>query len=94
MADVAANEGEQEAAAAPSTTTAAPDVNARPPDAILDPQLFMAARRGDSKRLKELLQLRNDGERRERSLVVVKPTAATTPSHHHHHQQQQLSLMG
>ena len=53
-----ADEAEQAAAAA-APTTAAPADKARPRPAavVLDPQLFMAARRGDSKQLKDLLLL-------------------------------------
>jgi ankyrin repeat protein len=66
MADVAGNEAEQ----------AAPNINARPPPPVLDPQLFMAARRGDSERLKELLLLRNDGDQQQGGPAAA--TATTT----------------
>jgi len=69
-----ADEAEQ-AAAAP-TTTAAPADKARPAAAVLDPQLFMAARRGDSERLKKLLQLRNDAAAQQRGPAAA--TATTT----------------
>ncbi|KAG2563435.1 hypothetical protein PVAP13_8KG350916 [Panicum virgatum] len=66
MADLAA-------AAAPP---AAPDINARPPQAVLDPQLFMAARCGDSGRLKELLLLRNDGDQQGAPAAATATTTA------------------
>ncbi|KAG2558771.1 hypothetical protein PVAP13_8NG348750 [Panicum virgatum] len=62
MADVAANKAEQATDAAALTR-------------MLDLQLFMAARRGDSKRLKELL-LRNDGDQQGGPAVAT----ATTPA--------------
>ncbi|KAL6606446.1 hypothetical protein ACP70R_042099 [Stipagrostis hirtigluma subsp. patula] len=63
---MAANEAEQ--AAAPTNAAA----NARP-TAILDPEMVMAARRGDIDRLKELLQL-NDADGDEQA-GAVEPTA-------------------
>ncbi|KAL6606389.1 hypothetical protein ACP70R_042042 [Stipagrostis hirtigluma subsp. patula] len=54
--------------AAPTTAAA----NARPPAAILDPELFMVARRGDSNRLKDLLRL-NDEEEQAAGTVEVEP---------------------
>ena len=67
-----ADEAELAAAAAP----AAPDMNARPPQAVLDPQLFMAARCGDSERLKELLLLRNDGDQQGAPAAATATTTA------------------
>ncbi|KAL6606462.1 hypothetical protein ACP70R_042115 [Stipagrostis hirtigluma subsp. patula] len=55
MAAVATNGAEQEAARG----RAPPPANARPA-AILDPQLVMAARRGDSAQLKDLLRLKEE----------------------------------
>ncbi|XP_066372014.1 protein ACCELERATED CELL DEATH 6-like [Miscanthus floridulus] len=57
----AGNESELQSAAAlqPALTTAAAAADARPV-ATLDPRLLMAARRGDSKALKDLLQLNDD----------------------------------
>ena len=67
-----ADEAELAAAAPP----AAPDINARPPQAVLDPQLFMAARCGDSGRLKELLLLRNDGDQQGAPAAATATTTA------------------
>jgi len=70
MAGAGANEGEQAAAAAAAREEPPPPIilataaNARPPPAtLLDPRLFMAARRGDSKQLKDLLLLEPGGRR-------------------------------
>lgn len=61
-AAAAANESDLQAAAAalePAPTPAAAAADARPLG-TLDPRLLMAARRGDSKALKDLLQLNDD----------------------------------
>ena len=56
---------------------AAPDIiNAWPPPAVLDPQLFMAARRGDGERLKEQLLLRNDGDQQGGPAAATATTTA------------------
>ena len=67
---------EAELAAAAAAPPAAPDINARPPQAVLDPQLFMAARCGDSERLKELLLLRNDGDQQGGPAAATATTTA------------------
>ncbi|EER87702.2 hypothetical protein SORBI_3010G004800 [Sorghum bicolor] len=58
MAAATASGSEQQAAAPEPTAPPAPAC----PRATLDPQLFMAARRGDSKLLKHLLQLQDEDE--------------------------------
>ncbi|KAL6861376.1 hypothetical protein ACP4OV_017076 [Aristida adscensionis] len=55
------------------------EANARPPPATLDPQLFMAARRGDRNRLRELLRPSGDGDHHQAAGTAAAASATTTP---------------
>jgi hypothetical protein len=68
MAAATASGSEQQAAAPEPTAPPAPAC----PRATLDPQLFMAARRGDSKLLKHLLQLQDEDEEDDANNAVRK----------------------
>ncbi|CAL4979703.1 unnamed protein product [Urochloa decumbens] len=80
MADVAANKADADLAATPTTTVTAapPDINALPPPAVavLDPHLFMAARRGDKEHLEQLLLLLPDDGGDRKPSPAVEPTAS------------------
>ena len=81
MAAVAAgNESELQSAAAvePPLTTAAAAADARAL-ATLDPQLLMAARRGNSKALKDLLQLDDDDQQGEDTHGRINDEGSGTP---------------
>ncbi|CAD6338127.1 unnamed protein product [Miscanthus lutarioriparius] len=67
----AANESEQQAAAGAGEPTPPGPATARPPAATLDAQLLMAARRGDSKQLKDLLPLIKDDDEQQSSSVAA-----------------------
>ncbi|CAD6338125.1 unnamed protein product [Miscanthus lutarioriparius] len=65
------NESEQQAAAGAGEPTPPGPATARPPAATLDAQLLMAARRGDSKQLKDLLPLIKDDDEQQSSSVAA-----------------------
>ncbi|KAL6606398.1 hypothetical protein ACP70R_042051 [Stipagrostis hirtigluma subsp. patula] len=81
MAGLATNEFEQAAAGDPPAAPTGNAVQNAWPVILLDPKLFMAARRGDSRRLQELFRLNDAAAATAHAVVVqVAPRPAPAPA--------------